>query len=193
MARGYYAIRMGKVVNKAFGWKHPHVIDYPMSSWKSDFADMYLVSRCHFYIGTSSGLDAVARLFRKPRVIINMIPMRIVDAWSLRDLCIFKRLWLIKEKRFFTFKEIINSKIGYCLTPMLYKKAGLEVISNTAEEIFDVIVEREERIRGSWQTNDEYEDLQRRFWGLYKPDRLNKVFKARVGSKFLLQNKDLLD
>jgi len=57
VARGYYTIRMGKVVNRAFGWKHPQVIDYATSSWKSDFADLYLFSRCHFYIGHNSGVD----------------------------------------------------------------------------------------------------------------------------------------
>ncbi len=192
VARGYYCIRMGRVVNQAFLWKDSHVIDYAMSSWKSDFADMYLISRCHFYIGNSCGLDTVALFFRKQRVIINMIPMKAVYGWSPTHLYIFKKLWLIREKRFLTFKEIINSEVGEYLFTMQYEKYGLEIVDNTPEEILDVIIEKEERMRGCWQTNDEYEELQRRFWALCKPNSWNRVFRARVGSKFLLHNRELL-
>ena len=191
--RGYYVIRMGKVVNKAFGWKHPQVIDYPLSPWRSDFADLFLISRSHFYIGNSSGLDDVARFFRKHRVTVNLVPIKFIAAWSPDYLYIFKKIWSIQEKRFLAFKEIINSPVGCYLDPIWYKKDGLEIVDNTPEEILDVILEKEEKMRGIWQTNDEYEDLQRRFWSLFKPDQLNKVFKTRIGSKFLLQNKGLLE
>ncbi len=192
VARGYYCIRMGRVAEKDFSWKHPQVIDYATSSWRSDFADIYLVSRCHFYIGNSCGVDDIARFFRKPQVVLNMIRMSGVSAWSPNYFNIFKKLWLIKEKRFLKFREIINSELGN-LEKKDYKEYGIEIVDNTPEEIFDAIIEKEESMRGCWQTNDEYEELQRRFWGLYKPDRFNRVFKARVGSKFLLQNKELLN
>jgi putative glycosyltransferase (TIGR04372 family) len=193
VARGYYPIRMGKVVNKAFSWKDSHVIDYAVSPWRSDFADMYLISRCHFYIGTSCGMDAVAEFFRKPRIILNMISIIDISFWSLNYFCIFKKLWLIKDKRFLTFREQINSEVGGIMEAAQFKEHGLEIVDNTPEEILDAVIEREERSRGCWQTNDEYEDLQRRFWGLYIPGEHYRVLKARVGSKFLMQNKGLLD
>jgi len=193
VSRGYYCVRMGNVVKQPFGWQDPHVIDYATSKWRSDFADMYLISRCHFYAGNSCGVDAIAVYFRKPRVVLNMIPIKITDVWAPSNLFIYKKLWSIQEKRLLTFKEIMNSGVGYFLEDILYKQHGLEVVNNTPEEVVDVMVEKDERMRGSWKTNDEYEELQRRFWALYTPDRLNQVFKARVGSKFLLQNQDLLD
>lgn len=192
VARGYYAIRMGKVAKKAFLWKDHRVIDYAVSSWKSDFADMYLISRCHFYIGTSCGMDAVATFFRKPQVVLNMIPMKIAFTWSPNYFYIFKRLWLKQEKKFLTFREMVDTEVAGYLHAMQYEKAGLEVVDNTPEEILDVVIEKEERMRGCWKTNDEYEELQRRFWNLFTPDHLNRVFKTRVGSKFLEQNKELL-
>jgi putative glycosyltransferase (TIGR04372 family) len=184
---------MGRVVNNAFPWKDPHVIDYATSPWRSDFADMYLVSRCNFYIGTSCGLDAVAEFFRKPQVVVNLLPIGNISSWSLNYLNIFKKLWLTKENRFLKFQEIIHSEVGMYQEASQYKTYGLEIVNNTPEEILDVVIEREERMQGYWKTNDEYEELQRRFWALYKPSEIHQVFKARVGSKFLLQNKDLLD
>jgi len=192
VARGYYCIRMGSAVNQDFLWKNPHVIDYAMGSWKSDFADMYLISRCHFFMGNSCGLDEAARFFKKQWVVVNLVPLKFISAWSPHYLFILKKLWLIREKRFLTFKEVINSEVGMYGYAMQYKKYGLEIVNNTPEEILDVIIEKEERISGRWRTNDEYEDLQRRFWELFKPDEFNQVFRSRVGSKFLLQNRGLL-
>jgi len=190
--RGYYCIRMGRVVNQEFSWKHPQVIDYATGPWRSDFADMYLISRCYFYIGTSCGIDFVASLFRKPQVILNIVPMSHVCAWSSNYFNIFKKLWLKEEKRFLTFKEIVSSDVAEYMDGWQYQQRGLEVVSNTPEEILDAVIEKEERMNGSWQTNDEHEKLQQEFWGLFQPNAFNRVFRARVGSKFLLQNRQLL-
>jgi putative glycosyltransferase (TIGR04372 family) len=193
VSRGYYAIRMGKIVNHAFPWQDSHVIDYATSFWRSDFADLYLVSRCRFYIGTSCGFDAVAEFFRKPQVVLNVLPVGNVSSWSLNYLNIPKKLWLTKEQRFLKFQEIIHSEVGLYQEASQYEQAGIEIINNTPEEILDVVIEREERLRGFWKTTDEYEYLQQRFWKLYKPSDIHGVLKARIGSQFLLQNKDLLN
>ncbi len=193
VARGYYCIRMGRVVNQPFLWKHPHVIDYATSSWRSDFADMYLLSRCHFYVGTSSGIDFIATFFRKPQVILNMIPVVNTCAWSPDNSVIYKKIWVPREKRSLTFKEILGFNVDMYQDPVQFKNLGLEIIDNTPQEILDVVIEKEESIRGCWQTNDECEELQQRFWALFRPYASGRVLQARVGSKFLLQNKDLLD
>lgn len=190
--RGYYAIRMGRATNKALSWQSPRLIDYAMGPWRSDFADMYLISRCHFFLGNSCGLDSVAAFFRKQWAVVNLIPIKLISGWSPNFLFTFKKLRLTRENRFLTFKEMIDSDAGLFLKAAHYKERGLEVVNNTPEEILQVIIEKEERMRGCWQTNEEYEDLQRRFWAQFKPDSRNNVFRARVGSEFLLRNKDLL-
>ena len=191
-ARGYYCIRMGRVVNKSFTWEDSRVIDYAAGPCRSDFADLYLISRCHFYIGSACGIDGVAGFFRKPQLVSNLIPLYYVSSWSQNFLNIFKKLWLVKEKRFLKFREILGSEVGRFMEAGQYKKYGLEVVNNTPEEILDAVIEREDRMRGRWKTNDEYESLQRRFWALFRPDDIHHVFNARVGSMFLMQNKDLL-
>lgn len=51
----------------------------------------------------------------------------------------------------------------------------------------------DERLKGMWQTTEEDEELQRRFWSLFKPSELNRVFRSRIGAEFLRQNRELLD
>lgn len=56
-----------------------------------------------------------------------------------------------------------------------------------------ISVEMDERLKGTWQTTEEDEELQRRFWSLFKPSELNRVFRSRIGAEFLRQNRELLD
>ena len=91
------------------------------------------------------------------------------------------------------FREIVGTKIGSFLMTEDYERAGIEYVENTAEEIRDAVEEMTARCEGRWETSVEYEDLQRRFWELYRSSPRMRVLRSRVGSKFLLQNKDLLD
>lgn len=69
----------------------------------------------------------------------------------------------------------------------------IEIIDNTPEEITTLVMEKDQRLKGEWQTTKEDEELQRRFWALFKPSELNQVFLSRIGAEFLCQNRELLD
>ena len=49
----------------------------------------------------------------------------------------------------------------------------------------------EKRLDGTWQTTDEDEEIQRRFWSYFKSSNLHGVNRGRIGTKFLRQNSDL--
>ncbi len=193
VARGYYVIRMGAVVKEKFPFSSSGIIDYANMSWRDDFMDIYLSSKCHFFIGSGSGLDCVASLFRKQLLYVNFIPMGLVPAWSFKVLIIFKKIWIKEEKRFMKFREMLELGKARAPDTRFYEDRGLEVVENTPEEIRDAVIEKEERIKGCWQARDEDERLQSRFWALYEPNEFNQVFNARIGSGFLRQYRDLLD
>ena len=50
----------------------------------------------------------------------------------------------------------------------------------------------DDRLNGIWETNEEDEELQRRFRALFGPDKL-KSPSLRMGAEFLRQNRDLLE
>ena len=68
---------------------------------------------------------------------------------------------------------------------------NLELEENTPEEIHAVTIEMDERLKGTWQTTEEDEKLQQRFWDLFGPDKL-KSSDLRIGTEFLRQNRELL-
>jgi putative glycosyltransferase (TIGR04372 family) len=188
--RGYYVLRMGAKQNKPLKTDNPHIIDYG-TKFRTDFLDIYLGAKCFFYVGDTSGLFAIPYIFRNPLVIVNLIPLEYIPS-SKTFLSIPKKLWLRKEHRLMTFREILESGAGRFLHTEQYEQMGLDIVDNTPEEITAVVIEMDERLKGTWKTTEEDEELQRMFWSLFKPSKLHGIIKGRIGADFLRQNKDLL-
>jgi len=188
--RGYAAIRMGAIVKEELNCNHRNIIDYACNGKRTDFLDIYLGAKCAFFICSDAGISIIPEVFRRPAVYVNWAPVRRISPWVLNGLFIFKKFYSRKEKRFLNFSELVNLNFD---NPgdNFFAKEGIELIENTPEEIADVVIEMEERIKGKWETTQKDEELQERFWALFGSDRL-KSPEVRVGSKFLRQNEKLL-
>ena len=197
--RGYFVIRMGHLVNQPLKSSNPMIIDYA-SNGRTDFLDIYLSSRCAFFICTTSGLEKVPMTFRRPCAYVNYLPLDHLPTWGPKDLCISKRLWQRDEGRYLTLEEIISSDIAIFNHMDLYEENGIEVVENSPEEITDLVIEMDERLNGTWETPVEDEELQNHFWSLYKNSDIQasprgalsaEVMFSRAGASFLRQNRDL--
>lgn len=192
VSRDYYTIRLGYKINEPLRTKNSKIIDYAFHD-RTDFLDIYLGAKCRFFIGSACGITSIPMIFRRPIAWTNFIPLEHAPTWGKNDLFIPKKLWLREERRFLAFKEIIQSGIGRFLRSCQYEERGIEVVENTNDEIVDLVVEMDERLKGLWQSTPEDEELQRRFWALFKPSDLNQVFLTRIGCNFLRQNRELLN
>ena len=190
--RGYFAIRMGAIVKEALPSTNPMVIDYATKS-RNDFLDIFLSAKCRFALGCPSGITCIPMIFRRPVAYANFVPLEYALTWGPNDLFIPKKLWLLEERRFLTFREILSSEVGRFLQSEQYEQMGIEVVENTPEEITALAVEMDERLKGTWQTTEEDEELQRKFWSLFKPSELHGTIVSRIGAEFLRQNRELLD
>ena len=190
--RGKDAIRMGAVVKEALTVRDPKIIDYATNGLRSDFMDIYLGAKCHFFISSGTGIDAIPMIFRRLSAFVNFIPLEYGRFWQPGHLFIPKKHWLSAQRRLMTFREIIDSGAGRFLNGNQFKQLGIELIENTPEEIKDLVIEMDMRLEGTWQSNKEDEELQKRFWSLFSPSELNGTFCARIGVEFLRQNRNLL-
>jgi len=190
--KGYYALRMGSVVKEPLRTSNPMVIDYA-TKHRTDFLDIYLSANCRFILSCGTGIDYVPMLFRRPVVFVHYVSIETAHTWDPNHLFIPKRVWLRKESRFMTFRELLDSGVGRVENSEVYEELGLELIENTPEEITAVTLEMDDRLQGTWQTTEEDEALQKRFWSYFKPSDLNHAFRARIGAEFLRQNRDLLE
>lgn len=190
--RGYFMLRMGAEVKEPLSNINPMIIDYATKA-RSEFLDIFLGANCHFYLGDPCGFDSLPKIFRRPLVVVNLIPLECAPRWGTNYLFIPKKLWLCKEKRFLTFREILNSGIGRFSESSQYEVSDIEVVENTPKEIMAVALEMEERLKGTWQANERDEELQGRFWSLFRASHLHGILQSRIGAEFLLENTELLE
>jgi len=189
--RGYYALRMGALVKSKIQSSHPKVIDYATNGQRTDFNDIYIGSRCRFFLCSDAGISAIPEVFRVPAVYVNWTLILRISTWVLNGLFIFKKFYLKNENRYMSFLEIMNLEFGGIDTNERFAKLNIDLIENTPEEICAVTVEMNDRLDGTWQTTREDENLQRRFWALFGLEKL-KSPNLRIGADFLRKHKELI-
>lgn len=191
--RGYYVMRMGAKVKQPLRTSDPRIIDYA-NGYRTDFMDIYLAAKCHFYLGDSCGINAVSFIFRRPVATTNFLPAADVFTWGPHNISMFKRLRWRANNRLMTFREIIESGAAFYDRTSQYTNAGIDILDNTAEEIKALATEMDDRLREVWKATDEDEELQNRFWALYKRFKPEiPSIGARIGTTFLRENSQFLE
>src|SRR3989338_1772107 len=192
--RGYHVIRMGSEVEETMKTNNSNnIIEYAHHGFRTELLDIYLSANCHFFLNGDSGLGGIPRIFRRPIVHVNLSSLEYILSWDSNIITIPKKYWLKNEHRLMTFREMIESGASRYLHTKKFEGHGIELVENTPDEIADVAIEMDERLKGTWESTDEDEELQKKFWTLIKPSDLNKVFRSRIGTEFLRQNRELLD
>jgi len=190
--RGYYVLRMGKLVSKAFKVDHPNVIDYANHKLRSDFMDIYLSAHCEFFISTGTGIDGVAAIFRRPLLLVNyaecylpyifvsdiFLPKKIVDLKADQHLSFFEMMVL--------FNKLLTKK---SVAEILHEQK-LAFVENNPQEILDVVQEMVLYQNKPRRSFSEDEILQKLFWDKYKQYVMGSNINfhkltTRISSKYL--------
>jgi len=185
--KGITCYRMGATVEKKIHCSNQKIIDYGNSEDRSDFLDIYLSSKCRFFLCSMTGISIFPETFNRPIVYVNcyLIPQPFMN----NSLFIFKKYYLNKEKRFMTFKEIY--KLGKQNHAAKLRELDIKLIDNTPEEITELVLEMNSRLNSTWEIKKEDEDLQGRFWSLFD-DTFIKSNTFRIGAEYLKKNENLL-
>ena len=192
---GYFVIRMGSVVEEKMTTINPKVIDYASSSLTSDFADIFLLANCKFHLGACSGIACVPYIFRRPTALVNMIPISTITQFQSAPV-IFKQIWDKNKNQYLSLRELFNTGAAEFHYTYLFEEAGLELKCNIPEEIRDLAIEVDKRLNGQWKPHPEDDQLQQRFWNIYRelaPQELPRNIQARIGTAFLRKHQYLLD
>ena len=97
--KGFFVLRMGQDVETKFNNNNPKIIDYANTKFRSDFMDIYLLSKCEFLLGGDSGVHVVPFVFNRAVYGINYT---------------FSLLWQVHKLylKLFIFKRIKNLEIS---------------------------------------------------------------------------------
>jgi putative glycosyltransferase (TIGR04372 family) len=189
---GLYVLRMGQSVGETLPAGLPsNIIDYA-SKHRSPFGDIYLLAHCKFLVtGGAGGLWWIAAAFNHPVVMTDSYCIQ-VRPLRRGDLFVPKKLWHLSDKRFLSFREMLATGMRYSYEGNC-RRDGIELVHNTPEEIAAVVEEMNQRLEGTWQADEEDDDLQRRFNALYLPEHYGYGLPGQIGAKFLRDHKDLLE
>lgn len=201
---GYFVIRMGKKVNKAFDLHHEKVIDYANSHFRSDFMDIYLSAHCYFFMTTLCGLDGIAHAFRRPILATNITPNGYPFIGYPVKLFLLKKtihkdtgqlLSIKQQSKIFRFEAVHEF-----IHKMLYDHS-LKMIDNTEDEILEATKEMLLRMQENWHETALSEALHQKFWS-EMTHHINEgseetlprcKYQARYCIADLLNNKTLLE
>ncbi|WP_295163919.1 TIGR04372 family glycosyltransferase [Selenomonas sp. F0473] len=199
------SVRMGAKVMLPFEPKG--CIDYA-SKGRNEFMDSFLFSRCEFYLGNSSGIDCIARLFAKPIVGIDFPCILPIDEPCMPyHRVIFVKWYDPILERNLTLREVVRLQVSLKLRmpdchglDAFFKyipEHGIIVIPSTSKEILDVAEEMHAVLRGTMIYSAEDEALQEKYKKIiYEETNQYKNITGlwgRVGVKWLRENIWFLD
>lgn len=185
--RGYKVVRMGTELDAKLTISHPNLIDYACSGLRSELMDLYLPSKCEFFIGVLSGPSHVAQLFRRPLLLTNLIPLSRMMLSMDNFLFIPKKI-LDEGDQFLSLDEIASLGIEDMGILHEYERRGMRVLDNSSSEIVEAVEEMSLRISGEWLDSEWDEWAQRRFKSLL-PDYLKVGSgEGKIASSFLRGN-----
>ncbi len=189
--RGYFVIRMGSISKDKINFKDKNFFDYSNSDFRSDFLDIFLLSKCKFLISSDSGISAISEIFRVPIVYVNKSLHWENHRWSLEAIVIYKKFFSIQKNRYLTFEESYKLKLGNEDMNQYLKNKQIKIINNTRQEILEASIEMDDYLNQNIKYSDIDEELQNQYWNIFSPNNLRSK-NFRIGNYFLHKNKSLL-
>ena len=186
-AQGVWVLRMGKSMSRPIKVNSNLVIDYAFDSEKSDFLDIWLFANCTGVISTSSGLDQLAMVYKKPQLYLNALPLGALNSGT-------NMIWVPKNLRWresgqdLTISEYLDHSF---YDQACYVAAGITIVNLDESEIKEAVQEFWWTYCEVWATNSDNLELQAKFWNiLQRWPRFQEMHgfihpKASIGSGWL--------
>lgn len=187
---GYQVVRIGANVGEDINMKNSSLFDYASSGIRSEVLDLFIISECAFLIGTGSGIDTVASLFRKPQVYLNITEIGYLSWYSYNSIIIFRKYQIDDEV--LSISEIFNSGFDKYTLAYQFKESNIKLINNTVEEINAVLWEMHARLNGCWQSEDKDKELQVLFTSYWPDEPFRGKISAKIGTDFFRSTPQLL-
>ena len=189
LAKGWFVVRVGSVVKKPVTLRHPKLIDYPFSDFRSDFMDIFLPANCFFFLGTTSGCCDIADCFDTPRIGVNFAPFGNFP-FGKNNLYIPKKIKNLTTGNYLTFQE--SQEMGLDKIYGSIDHLGLEYEDNSPEDIVEVTREMIDRLEGRFKYHDEDRLPVQEYYDLLNQSRiLCREVKTPIGRDWLKKNRDL--
>jgi putative glycosyltransferase (TIGR04372 family) len=193
---------MGHIVEKKLNTSNPKIFDYANNGMRTDFLDIFLSANCSFAISTSTGLDYVPTIFRKPVLCISMSPIGFSNLSLNNWLISFKDVYSKELERNLTMEEIFKKKMAYTYDNQDFIDNQIILKECSAEENKDIFLEMHKLItsktisKKNLVMNEIFNKNFILFHKKYYPKVFNKYhghFNARISNVYLSNRKSFLN
>ena len=197
--------RMGSTVDKPFLSANDRtIIDYANKVWRNEKLDIYLASRCLFFVSSGTGLDAVAVALRRPLLWVNQAQPLHVYRSKKNFKFITKYFYLKNKKTYLNPKAYydLGVKDGFTVDNPLHlrtqdlERLGIQVQDNTSSEIKEITIEMYDSLTSQRENYSVLSELQQSFWKSFPKDKrldISGNTYGEIGKNFLENNRWLLD
>ena len=157
---GYTVFRMGAIVKEPLISKHPRVIDYATNGMRTEFLDIFLGAHCTFCISTGSGWDSVPTIFRRPIMLVNLLPTFETSVITL-PITIYPKLLLeTKSPITLSIKALTERNLATPHNSAAYADAGVQIRDLSSEELVEAITEMAQRVEGTFVETPKQKEMQ---------------------------------
>ena len=163
---GYYIFRLGSKAVKPMKTNNKMIIDYALNGMRTEFLDLYLGSKCSFCISTSSGIDSIPIVSRKPMLFIT-VPIGYFYTFSNQFMSLTKHHIDIKSKKRLSLKEIFERGVGYSLDTNEFTNKNVFLLDNSPYEIKNAAIEFHNKLLTNFNISDKEKILEKKFWEMY--------------------------
>ena len=190
-SKGYKAIRLGKNETKKISFNDSNIIDYAISTDRSDFLDVYLVSKSEFMISSNHGVNELPVLFRKPRLIVDFYAIPALEFHPLKLMIMPKKFKNLKTGDLVSFEEAFEKKLNHININAKVNELGYGLINNNELEI-KLAIENFYKLMNNSLNLDEILHEQQKYWqNIEKYFGFKNKNKTIICPDFYLNNSDL--
>ena len=179
---GGVCIRMGD--NNMKPVSHKGIIDYALSSHRSEFMDLYLGSKAKFFLGSTSGACNLSFIFGVPIANVNMSPITSVT-YGVNDISIPMLVRNKKTKERLSFSNILSGPLANIRTSEGWEKTNFELERNTPEDILELTKEQLQRIDKQYHEDPKANILNQKLKSLYQPRHYCYGASSKMGDHFI--------
>ena len=150
---------------------------------------LYLVSKCSFFIGTCSGPYKFATIFKKPILTVDMAPMSLIFPVARKAIALPKLYKNIKTQKIINFKDVFDYNFSNLRSDKEFKANNIKLIDNSPKEILEGVREIERLAKNK---NFVTSVLQRKFKKLLNKDCYAYYAESNIAKSFIKKYKKLL-
>ena len=168
ISKGFKAVRLGKGHSSKIEWNNKKIIDFSYDNQRSDFLDLYLMSKCKFMISSGGGIIYMAQLMRKKALMVSYFQFDALHHHSMKyaPMILPKKFFSRNNNRFISYKEVFEKKLTHINVYNELKKKGYDLIENTDDEIKEATINMNNLLDNKLDLkfiNNE----QAQFWNIY--------------------------